>query len=60
MRGGGEIMVGKNSEPPLIINKAGVGVDISEVFNEPMVFEYGLNEEHVCITHYSQLTPIKK
>ena len=46
----GEIMVREDPQPTFFINKAGVGVDLWEIFPQSKMLQNCLNEEHVRIT----------
>lgn len=57
MRRGIEIMIRKDPEPPLFINKARICDNLREVSHKPMVSEDGLYVVEVGITEYLQVTP---
>ena len=57
MRGVSEIMVRRNSQRVMLINKSWVRVNLREEFTNPEMLSHGLDEEHVRIAHYPKLTP---
>lgn len=57
MRGVSKIMVRRNSQGVFLIDKSWVRVDLRKEFTNPQMLNHGLDEEHVCIAHYPQLTP---
>lgn len=54
---GGEVVVRRNGELPLLIYIAWICNNLRETIYKLMMLEDGLNEEHIGITNYLQLTP---
>lgn len=55
-----KVMEREDSEPAFLVDIARIGVDLRETFPYSEMFQDCFDEEHVCITHYPQITPEKQ